>query len=233
MCRKRKIRCDQGRPICDQCRRTNRVCPGYRDQLELIFVDVTQSTARKAGASTNSSSSSDTSSRVQGPSRKALTQRRVLTNSSKMGSTGSLADTSFDFDSDSEYQDFIRQVRPISVATNPTMGLSKQEAICFFLHSHNIPGTAIMTDSLTSFLTESGISLGQQAIQSSIYAVASAMLSRVHDVPSLRQASRREYGSTLRLVNAALADPVQSKTNQVLGSVVLLSLYEVIPPKKV
>lgn len=85
-----------------------------------------------------------------------------------------------------------------------------------------------MTDALTKFLMESGASLGQQAIQSSIVAVASAMLARVRNAPSLREAARREYGSTLKLVNAALADPVESMTNQTLGAVVLMSLFEVI-----
>lgn len=84
-----------------------------------------------------------------------------------------------------------------------------------------------MTDTLTNFLMDSGGSLGQQAVQSSIYAVAGAMLSRVRNVPSLKQAARLEYGSTLKLVNAALADPVQSRTNQALLAVVFMSLYEV------
>lgn len=28
-CRKRKVRCDLGRPACDQCQRTNHICGGY------------------------------------------------------------------------------------------------------------------------------------------------------------------------------------------------------------
>ncbi|KAJ5404321.1 hypothetical protein N7509_004192 [Penicillium cosmopolitanum] len=201
MCRKRKIRCDQGRPACDQCIRTKRECPGYRDQLDLIFRD--------------------------DPPRNAYPERHVRSPSTT-GSTGSNAETSFDFNSDPGHQYIMRQIRPSAVITNPTEGLSKEQAICFFLQSHSIPGSSLMTDTLTNFLMDSGGSLGQQAVQSSIYAVAGAMLSRVRNVPSLKQAARQEYGSTLKLVNAALADPVQSRTNQALLAVVFMSLYEVI-----
>jgi hypothetical protein len=58
-------------------------------------------------------------------------------------------------------------------------------------------------------------------------AVASAMLSRVQNVKSLRQTARQEYGSALKMVNEALANADEAKTNQTLGAVVLLSLYEV------
>lgn len=224
MCRSRKIRCDQARPACDQCIRTKRECPGYRDELDLIFRDVTKATARKAGTSSSASSASYVSSHIIGSSRNAYPDRR---SPSTTGSTGSLVETSFDFNSDPDHQYMMRQIRPNAVIKNPTNGLSKEHAICFFLQSHDIAGSPLMTDTLTNFLMESGGSIGQQAIQSSIHAVAGAMLSRVRNVPSLKQAARQEYGSTLKLVNAALADPTQSRTNQALLAVVFMSLYEV------
>jgi hypothetical protein len=61
-------------------------------------------------------------------------------------------------------------------------------------------------------------------------AVASAMLSRVQNVKSLRQTARQEYVSALKMVNQALADADEAKTNQTLGAVVFLSLYEVSAP---
>ncbi|KAL4934467.1 Zn(II)2Cys6 transcription factor [Aspergillus undulatus] len=47
-CRSRKIRCDQGRPTCSQCAKGNRACPGYRDELSLMFRDESQQVVRKA-----------------------------------------------------------------------------------------------------------------------------------------------------------------------------------------
>ncbi|KAN0079557.1 hypothetical protein V8E54_004771 [Elaphomyces granulatus] len=49
-CRARKIKCDQDRPTCSQCRRANRSCPGYRDQLSLMFRDESQAVVQKARA---------------------------------------------------------------------------------------------------------------------------------------------------------------------------------------
>jgi hypothetical protein len=53
------------------------------------------------------------------------------------------------------------------------------------------------------------------------------MLSRVRGSRALDQVARKEYGSALEFVNQALADPQEAKTDQTLGAVVLLSLYEV------
>ncbi|KAJ6191338.1 hypothetical protein N7519_001359 [Penicillium mononematosum] len=68
----------------------------------------------------------------------------------------------------------------------------------------------------------------QQAMKASVVATATAMLSRVRGLPSLKDVSRREYGSALRLLNTTLADVEESKTNQTLGAVILLAIYELI-----
>ncbi|KAG0649215.1 AM-toxin biosynthesis regulator 1 [Hyphodiscus hymeniophilus] len=36
-CRQRKTRCDKVTPSCGQCVRAERECPGYRNQLDLMF----------------------------------------------------------------------------------------------------------------------------------------------------------------------------------------------------
>lgn len=230
-CRSRKIRCDQTRPSCEECTRTNRKCPGYRDELSLMFRDETQSVVRKARSSQSSSTASTPSSSLRhrmpprSPRSTYLGQSSassVTTNSS----TG-FEDLVFDFSSDLGPAFWMHQARQSPVKTHPNTGISKQEAICFFLQSHAIPGNVLITDILTNFLMESSGSLGQRAIQSSIVAVASAMLSRVRRVASLSQAAHQEYGYALKLVNQALADAEEAKTNQTLGAVVLLALYEV------
>ncbi|KAF2802875.1 uncharacterized protein BDZ99DRAFT_427842 [Mytilinidion resinicola] len=46
-CRKRKIRCDQTVPKCGQCVAWKRPCPGYRSQVDLMFVDQSNQVAEK------------------------------------------------------------------------------------------------------------------------------------------------------------------------------------------
>ncbi|KAJ8100849.1 hypothetical protein POJ06DRAFT_280873 [Lipomyces tetrasporus] len=46
-CRARRIKCDQVEPSCSQCLRANKTCPGYRDQLVLLFREQSEEVARK------------------------------------------------------------------------------------------------------------------------------------------------------------------------------------------
>lgn len=231
ICRLRKIKCDQARPACGECIRKNRECPGYRDELSLMFRDETESVLRKARSSQSSSTASTPSSsfRHRMPSRspRSAYLGRSSASSVATNSSGGLDDLAYDFGPDLGHGSWKRQARQSPVKTHPNTGISKQEAICFFLQSHAIPGNVLITDMLTDFLMESGGSLGQRAIQSSIVAVASAMLSRVRRAASLSHIAHQEYGYALKLVNQALADADEAKTNQTLGAVVLLALYEV------
>ncbi|KAK2612003.1 hypothetical protein QQS21_001968 [Conoideocrella luteorostrata] len=48
MCLARRIKCDETRPKCTHCLRTGRVCPGYRDEIDLVLRDETERTRQKA-----------------------------------------------------------------------------------------------------------------------------------------------------------------------------------------
>lgn len=115
----------------------------------------------------------------------------------------------------------------LPLEVQPSAEPSKQEAICYFLRSNAIPGTFWMSDFVTKFLTQPGGKASQKAMQASIVAVASAMLCRMRRLTSLRDMAQREYVSALKLLNTALADMEEAKTNQALGAVVLLAVYEV------
>ncbi|RYC54501.1 hypothetical protein CHU98_g11705 [Xylaria longipes] len=49
-CRTRRIKCDKKRPECSQCIRVGKRCPGYRDQLSLLFRDESTKVIQKAHA---------------------------------------------------------------------------------------------------------------------------------------------------------------------------------------
>ncbi|KAJ5950924.1 uncharacterized protein N7479_009337 [Penicillium vulpinum] len=214
-CRSRKIRCDQTRPAYWEGTQSNRECLGYRDETESVAAQKAHSFQSSSAPSTLSSSS-----RRRMPSRSSGTTK----------SYAGLEDPDFNFGSDRDHNLQMLQARQSPVQTHPNTTVSKQEAICFFLQSHAIPSKFVISEILINFLMDSSGSPGQRAIQSSIIAVASAMLSRVRKMPSLRQAALQEYGSTLNLVNQALANVEEAKTDQTLGAVVLLALYEVSIP---
>lgn len=234
-CRTRKIRCDQAQPACSQCVRAKRECPGYRDQLSLMFRDESKSVVRKAKAEAGSSASSASSARSR--------QKRTPTRSSRIASpdgsgTGSqtpseltlpLVDPAYNFIFDMDPPIDFNMPNPWSLPleVQPPPEASKQEAICYFLRGNAIPGSLWMGDFVTRFLAEPGATLSQKAMQSSIVAVSSAMLCRVRKMWSLRDMAQKEYVSALNLLNTALADAEEAKTNQALGAVILLAVYEV------
>ncbi|KAF2675389.1 hypothetical protein BT63DRAFT_420585 [Microthyrium microscopicum] len=37
-CRKRKVKCDGGKPTCDRCRKAYMICDGYKNSKALIFI---------------------------------------------------------------------------------------------------------------------------------------------------------------------------------------------------
>jgi hypothetical protein len=140
-----------------------------------------------------------------------------------------VVESDFDFSSDPQHIYLLRQLgqRPLEVQPSQEIEAAKYEAICYFLRSNAVPGTFWTSDIISKFLLQTGGPASQRAMQASVVATATAMLSRVRKIPSLNNVAQREYGSALRLLNSALADIDEAKTNQTLGTVVLLAVYEV------
>lgn len=217
-CRSRKIRCDQAQPACSQCTRAKRDCPGYRDQLALMFRDESKSVVRKAVASSTHKNKQERSRRTAIPERKPV--RSEL---------GLAVEQDFDFNSDPQHVFLMRQLGnyPLEVQPSYELEATKYEAVCYLLRSNAIPSGFWTSGIVSNFLVQSGGSAGQRAMKTSVVATATAMLSRVRGLQSLNDIARREYGSALRLLNAALADIEEAKTNQTLGAVIMLAIYEV------
>jgi hypothetical protein len=134
-----------------------------------------------------------------------------------------------DFNSDPQHAYLMKQLGRCPLEVQPAQDIesTKYEAICYFMRSNCLPGTFWTTDLVTKFLLQTGGPASQKAMQASVVATATAMLSRVRELPSLKEVAHSEYGSALRLLNSALSDPEEAKSNQTLGAVVLLAIYEV------
>ncbi|CAH0015831.1 unnamed protein product [Clonostachys rhizophaga] len=57
MCRTRRIKCDETKPTCNQCAKSRRQCPGYKDEFDLVFRNETQATERRARKASKKGSS--------------------------------------------------------------------------------------------------------------------------------------------------------------------------------
>ncbi|CDM38269.1 Zn(2)-C6 fungal-type DNA-binding domain [Penicillium roqueforti FM164] len=219
-CRSRKIRCDQAQPACSQCTRAKRDCSGYRDQQALMFRDESKSVIRKAVAASTHRKQAERSRRS------AIPERNPVRSGLSTAPVGQV----LDFHSDPQHINLARQLgnRPLEVQPSQEFETTKNEAICFFLRSTAIPGSFLTTEMISDSLVQSGGTPSQRAMKASVVATAMAMLSRVRGLPSLRDVAHREYGSALRLLNAALTEMEEAKSNQTLGAVMLLAKYEVI-----
>lgn len=226
-CRARKIRCDQARPVCSQCTRAKRDCPGYRDQLSLMFRDESKSVMRKAEA--GSSMVSTTVHQRPGRSTRTASPDGNTASALTMSNSVELAPL-IDFNSDPHLGSigYLEQQQwQLPLEVQPSAEVSQQEAIAFFLQSRVALGTSWMSDFVVRLSMQTGGSTSTQAMQTSLAAVSLAMLGRVKRLPELKPLARKEYVSALTLLNKALTNSEQAKSNQTLGAVVLLAVYEV------
>ncbi|KAJ5788962.1 transcriptional regulator family: Fungal Specific TF [Penicillium psychrosexuale] len=185
-----------------------------------MFRDESKSVIRKAVAA------STHRKRVERSRRSAIPERNPVRSGLSTAPVGQV----LDFHSDPQHINLMRQLgnRPVEVQPSQEFETTKNEAICFFLRSTAIPGSFLTTEMISDSLVQSGGTPSHRAMKASVVATAMAMLSRVRGLPSLRDVAYREYGSALRLLNAALTDMEEAKSNQTLGAVMLLAKYEVI-----
>ncbi|KAJ5948180.1 hypothetical protein N7466_001195 [Penicillium verhagenii] len=202
-----------------------------------MFRDESQSVVRKARAEANSSSSVGVA-KLPSKSKQSLARPASLSRNPSSPITPTNVPVEyqipFDFNGTSEYVDFNgtpEYVLPgewvIPLEVQP-LGPTKDDAICYFMHSHAFPGAFWTTDLMTKFLLQSGGPLSQSAMQASMGAVSMAMLSRVKKVPQLMHTAQKEYATALTLLNDALTRPDEARSNQALGAVVLLAIYDVV-----
>ncbi|KAJ5226318.1 hypothetical protein N7468_007543 [Penicillium chermesinum] len=203
-----------------------------------MFRDESSSVMKKAKADAKASSSAS-SSVASRPKRSPTRSPRTASPDWGSASEGAFSvgsKESFDFSAAPQPTNTVTQPSNQSIQRQWQMPMevqpgepTTQEAVCFFLRSNTIPGTLWMSEFMTSFLLSPSSSPGQQAMQSGLTAVASAMFSRVKKINSLNHVARKEYAMALSALNKALVDVKEAKANQTLGAVVLLAIYEVSP----
>lgn len=203
-----ELQCDQVKPVCSQCIRANRICPGYRDQLSLLFRDESQEVIRKARAASSS-----------GKQTRGTRRRQHARNDAKEPATG-------DFSSDGSDR---RQLRYSPLVEQPVSTSAKDQATCLFFRNFGWMGASFLAraDSRYSHSQTVEAPVSNKAMLASIAAVGMAALAGIKNSPPLRLAARSEYVQALRYTNAALSDPTQATSDATLTSVSLLAIFEV------
>jgi Fungal specific transcription factor domain len=205
--------CSQELPACSQCLRTGIACRGYRNQVDLMFCDQTNSTVGK----------------VQAREEKNENLRRKRAASRSRGSSKA---TSKSRKVEILQPEVVEEADPTLIwelVPHPRQSLTpppEDRATCYFFSNF--------------VLDESGVSRGHMAYLPRIYqqdslngalsavisSVGLAALSNVSNDPTLMGKARQKHVSALSLTNAALRDPAIAKEDGTLAAVTLLGMFE-------
>lgn len=110
--------CDEGKPTCQQCQKSRRQCPGYKDDFDIVFRNETQATERRA-------------KRAMGSKKGHLemSHEGKLKQHSSLGFDGS---SSSDLFSGSASYSAVRSTTATSIPASCDIPLD-QQALCYFL----------------------------------------------------------------------------------------------------
>jgi hypothetical protein len=195
-CRKRRLKCDQKRPGCGQCRNTGRTCLGYRDPNALVIRDESERIAKKA--------------------QKAEAKKALALQKSRNGNQ--------DVASEKAYTSVIS---PYDFQLVVDGHQAIEETGVSFLLRDFVEGSHFAY--LPDFFSESR---DHRVLLPVIKAVGVASLGQQSGRLELHEQARILYGEAISATNKALQDVDTARTDEVLGSILLLSLYETLACRK-
>ncbi|KAF7923504.1 hypothetical protein EAE99_006763 [Botrytis elliptica] len=210
-CRKRRIKCDQKLPACTQCIRVGKICPGYRDQLELCFRDENERTLRKANSVNNTSIVRAKSSPHNGKS-------KVSSPITRLASKAAVSIT--------EFESRNPPISNLPIAKNwcPL----DDKGIAFFLTYYmTIPleRTHNWVDLMPNMSVKSFV---QRRTLEAVSSVGLAGLSNATNNPNLMEIARKKHSDTVNFVIRELGDIVNANIEGLLQKVVMLIIFELI-----
>ncbi|EME81382.1 uncharacterized protein MYCFIDRAFT_155566 [Pseudocercospora fijiensis CIRAD86] len=223
-CKTRRIKCDETRPACNNCIKTNRECPGLPEEVDLIF------RAEKPGAS-----------RKKGKKGKSNTDVAVLeTLVDECGEHQKLAkEYESPQPSTSQLDHRYGDVSPASrgspaghtadlveqMSLNPTI---EKQATAFFFNNFVLPPRNKET---TRGFLELAVPLFNASKEGSplhlaTEAVSVSIIANWPGRRHLQQKSARLYGQALAATQKALQDPAEATSDTTLLAILMFSLYE-------
>lgn len=215
MCRTRRIKCDETKPTCNQCAKSRRQCPGYKDEFDLVFRNETQATERRARKA----------------NRKAMAQKVGKSESDDRSSESSQSPGTIT--PVGAFKDSIKS--PNKQAIIPSLGVPAEvQAYCHFVSNFILIPRQGSTRGFMDFLIPLLKSEGPEShLQHAFNACAMALLNnRAQSRNNFIAKALNEHTMALKGTNAALRDPEQQKADSTLGAVLLLGLFENITAKQ-
>jgi len=243
-CRERKIRCDQREPGCGQCEKRQQECPGYRNLVDLMFRDESSHVIKKAKAKAKRKghliiepgSSPDLRNRLSltpEPRGKALSLVVPRSRSHTPSSPGQQSVWSQDDSNIMSPEDGSWPVTPaVALLYNLAPTCQEQGTAYFFSRYVTMDETAC--HQRFDFLYDvwkpvsSAPDREVDCVLASMTAVGLMGLASMTQSRDMMEAAQKSYGTALRLMNHALADPVEAVKDTTMLCVLILGVFEMM-----
>ncbi|KAI0880969.1 uncharacterized protein GGS22DRAFT_78381 [Annulohypoxylon maeteangense] len=210
MCRTRRIKCDETKPTCNQCAKSRRQCPGYKDEFDLVFRNETQATERRARKA----------------SKKVLAQKTVKPDPDS---------PSGDLNVSPVFANSIKS--QLAQAIIPSLNIPvEHQASCHFVSNFILvpPEGEGNTRGFMDFIIPLLKSDPHGQLQHAFNACSMAFLNnRGGSESRLSDRALHEYTKALNGTNAALRNPEMQLADSTLAAVLLLGLFESITAKQI
>lgn len=215
-CRKKKIRCDQVPNGCTNCLRSKKACPGYRNQIDLMFRDESKHVIRKAQA--KSEAAYEANQQLRSPDSQSMTLSFLVDSKSAKPSF------SPDFESTSYDAGLLSTNTFAPVRRGEALFLPPIACSYSFLPSFDEVGETFF---FNHYVLDNGSIMDSSGpLLASMKAVGIAGTSTQAQDPSLMAEARKQYSTAIKQVNAALQSPRDVKKDSTLLAIYILGIFE-------
>ncbi|KAL2265136.1 hypothetical protein VTJ83DRAFT_6236 [Remersonia thermophila] len=224
-CLARRIKCDEGKPTCQRCAKSRRICAGYRPEFEVVHRDQTSSTVRRLQRTDDRHQRNQLHHHHQHHQHHQQRQRQPPSTRHR-----SIIFVQEDPEASSK--------RPRALSPPPEVALTiplAHRASCYFASNFVLLPLGSAPHGFMEYLVPL---MKEQAQGTALYhafnACAFALLGNrsTADGVDLSQLSLKEHTLALAQTHKALGSPTLLRADSTLAAVLLLTLYENITARK-
>jgi hypothetical protein len=214
LCVKRRVKCDQNRPSCNNCVKYGAACPGYERLLKFVAGKHRVRSRRQEDWSGWASQPGDGSAVSEPSGATSFNGRLPISNS---GST-----TAASIESDTRLER--REELPLYLNPSDDRG----QTICAILQNLHKSSAATELPAFAPWFKDVPRHLGQKVtLDSAMAAFALHLLGKANQDDAVVRQSRSIYGQSLGALQKALNHPVEWKSSETLCATMILCIFEV------